>query len=135
MARSIDKVAWLNFNNLTVAAYPFYLFHVPGGYRFAAEPCSPFFPEFNLAAAYLFILLFFDVFILYILQKSLIYYFAQQIRNAGRNRKRVLVVGTGKRAEQFLAVVKNNFSWGLDVVGLLTNDFDNVDKEIKGVRV
>jgi len=44
-------------------------------------------------------------------------------------------VGTGLRAEQFSAVVKNNFSWGLDVVGLLTNDTDNLDKEIKGVRV
>ena len=54
MTWSIDKVACLIFNNLTIAAYPFYLFHVPGGYWFAAEPCSRFFPEFNLAAAYFF---------------------------------------------------------------------------------
>jgi len=68
----------------------------------------PLFFEFDFAATHLFILLFFDVFVLYILQKSLFYYFARQVRKAGRNRGRVLVVGTGVRAEQFLAVVKNN---------------------------
>jgi len=82
-----------------------------------------------------FILLFFDVFILYILQKSLLYYFAQQVRKAGRNRRRVLVVGTGERTEQFLSVVKSNFSWGLDVVGLLSADPDMLNKEIKGIPV
>ena len=82
-----------------------------------------------------FFFLFFDVFILYILQKSLLYYSARQIRKAGRNRRRVLVVGTGAHAEQFLAVVKNNFSWGLDVVGLLSGDAEMLNKEIEGVPV
>jgi exopolysaccharide biosynthesis polyprenyl glycosylphosphotransferase len=72
---------------------------------------------------------------LFIAEKSLLFYLASYIRRKGRNRKRVILIGTGTRARQFINTVKNNFSWGLDIVGLLTGDPDNIGLKIEGIIV
>ena len=64
--------------------------------------------------------------LLYIMEKSVMYFIAGYIRRKGRNRKRVLVVGTGTRAKRFIETVNNNFNWGLDIIGLLTGDTEKV---------
>ena len=82
-----------------------------------------------------FILSFFIILFLLILEKSILFYVARFIRNRGHNRKRILVVGTGTRAGQFIEKVRNNFGWGLDIVGLLTGDTEKVGKRYHGVPV
>jgi exopolysaccharide biosynthesis polyprenyl glycosylphosphotransferase len=73
--------------------------------------------------------------LLFIAEKSFLFYAASLIRLKGRNRKRVILIGTGTRASNFINVVKNNFHWGLDIVGLLTGDYGNIGKEVLGVKV
>jgi len=73
--------------------------------------------------------------ILFIIQKSLLFIIAKKIREQGKDRKRVLLIGTGTRAKNFISVVKNNFNWGLDIVGLLTGDQDKVGQEIDGIKI
>jgi len=69
------------------------------------------------------------------LEKSLLYFIANYIRQKGRNRKRVILIGTGTRTKKFIDTVNKNFSWGLDIIGLLTGDKEKVGRLIYGVKV
>ena len=73
--------------------------------------------------------------LLYIIEKSAMYFIAGYIRKKGRNRKRVLVIGTGTRAKRFINIVNNNFNWGIDIIGLLTGDEEKVGGEFYGLPV
>jgi exopolysaccharide biosynthesis polyprenyl glycosylphosphotransferase len=94
-----------------------------------------FFFNFTSLRRTFFVLAFVDLLVFFILQKSLLFYFAQLVRKAGRNRKRVLVVGTGTRCQRFINTVKKNFAWGLDIIGLLTGDEERVGKTFYGYKV
>lgn len=71
----------------------------------------------------------------FLAEKTLLFFVAAIVRKKGRNRKRVLLLGTGTRAKQFIDKVNMNFSWGLDIVGLLTGDLEKVRQEFYGVKV
>jgi exopolysaccharide biosynthesis polyprenyl glycosylphosphotransferase len=73
--------------------------------------------------------------LLFLAEKSFIFYAASLIRRKGRDRKRVLLIGTGSRARNFINVVRSNFHWGLDIVGMLTGDIENIGKEVLGVKI
>jgi exopolysaccharide biosynthesis polyprenyl glycosylphosphotransferase len=83
----------------------------------------------------IFILFFFVSLLLFIVEKSFLFYVAAVIRQKGKNRKRIVLIGTGTRARHFIEVVRNNFHWGLDIVGLLTGDKENVGYEVLGVKI
>ena len=69
------------------------------------------------------------------LEKVALFYIANVVRGRGANRKKLLVVGTGKRAENFIKTVEDNLSWGLDIVGLLSGDKSKVGLDFYGHRV
>lgn len=73
--------------------------------------------------------------LLFIIEKSFLFFAASLIRRKGKNRKRVILIGTGTRARNFISTVKNNFHWGLDIVGLLTGDRENIGKEVEGIEI
>lgn len=75
------------------------------------------------------------VLVMFVTEKTLLFYVARLVRRRGKNRKRVLVVGTGTRAKQFVTAVANNFAWGLDIIGLLTGDPEKVGQEFYGLEV
>jgi FlaA1/EpsC-like NDP-sugar epimerase len=83
----------------------------------------------------MFIVFFLVSLFLFIAEKSLLFYAASLIRRKGKNRKRVILIGTGTRARNFISTVNNNFHWGLDVVGMLTGDLENIGKEIEGIEI
>ena len=83
----------------------------------------------------IFIVFFIISLFLFIAEKSLLFYAASFIRRKGRNRKRVILIGTGTRARNFISTVKNNFHWGLDIVGLLTGEEGNIGKKVEGIEV
>jgi exopolysaccharide biosynthesis polyprenyl glycosylphosphotransferase len=74
-------------------------------------------------------------FIVFTIQKSLLFAVAYWIREKGKDRKRIILVGTGSRAENFIKVVHKNFGWGLDIVGLVTGDIEKVGTVIHGIKV
>lgn len=81
------------------------------------------------------IVLFFVSLTLFLFEKTLLYYVANFIRRKGKNRKKVLLIGTGTRTKQFIKTVKNNFHWGLDIVGIVTGDYEIIGREIEGIKV
>ncbi len=83
----------------------------------------------------IFVFSFVSVFGFVSVQKMLMYLIAGRLRARGTNRKRILLVGTGPRAENFISVVRANFDWGLDIVGLLTGDAEKVGESLYGYTV
>jgi len=47
----------------------------------------------------------------------------------------VLVVGTGKRAEKFVQMVKQHPEWGIKIVGLVDNEPDKIAKKVSETEV
>ena len=68
-------------------------------------------------------------------EKLLLFFAAKIIRSRGRNRKTVLVVGTGNQARQFLETIQKHFHWGLDIVGFLDPAKGKVGQEIFGKKI
>lgn len=57
------------------------------------------------------------------------------IHARGYNHVNLLIVGTGKRARDFIRTVKSHANWGLTIVGLIDDDHGMFGKEIEGHRV
>jgi exopolysaccharide biosynthesis polyprenyl glycosylphosphotransferase len=74
-------------------------------------------------------------FLMLSIEKVFIFYIAKTFRGKGRNRKKILIVGTGKRARNFIETVEKNLGWGLDIVGLTTGDKLKVGMDFHGHRV
>jgi len=72
---------------------------------------------------------------LLILGKKYTYYLLDKIHEQGFNQINLLIVGTGRRAQDFIRVVKEHSNWGLKIVGLIDDDHGMFGKEIEGYRV
>jgi len=65
-------------------------------------------------------------------EKIILFRVAKEFRKRGKNRKKVLVVGNGDRAKNFIKTVEKNIGWGLDIIGLISanmpmgNDFSRI---------
>lgn len=69
------------------------------------------------------------------LNKLILNKFFNYIHSKGFNQVNLLIVGTGKRAREFIRVVKNHSNWGLRIVGLIDDEHGMFGKEIEGYRV
>ncbi|MBU1145301.1 MAG: sugar transferase [Firmicutes bacterium] len=83
----------------------------------------------------LMIVYFFVSLVIFSLQKTILFFIASFIRKKGLDRKKILLVGANGNAGQFIESVENNFSWGLDIIGVLTDSGSDVGKELQGVKV
>lgn len=72
---------------------------------------------------------------LLLIDKKLTYNFLNNIHEKGFNRINLLIVGTGRRAQEFIRVVKKHSNWGLRIVGLIDDEHGLYGKEIEGYRV
>ncbi len=70
-----------------------------------------------------------------IVEKRLISALLDRMHKHGFNQINLLIVGTGRRAQEFIKVVKENANWGLRIVGLIDDEHGMYGKEIKGNRV
>jgi exopolysaccharide biosynthesis polyprenyl glycosylphosphotransferase len=68
-------------------------------------------------------------------EKKLFLVFLDFIHLRGYNQINLLIVGTGKRAQEFIKAVKNHANWGLRIVGLIDDEHGMYGKEIDGFRV
>ncbi|MDQ7052797.1 MAG: sugar transferase [candidate division KSB1 bacterium] len=70
-----------------------------------------------------------------IIEKVLLSYILDYMHKLGYNQINLLIVGTGKRARQFIRTVKKHSNWGLNIIGLIDDDHGMFGKEIEGYRV
>jgi len=57
------------------------------------------------------------------------------IHQRGYNQINLLIVGTGKRARDFIKTVKEHSNWGLKIVGLIDDEHGMFGQDIEGFRV
>jgi len=70
-----------------------------------------------------------------VLERQLLNLLLDYIHELGYNQVNLLIVGTGRRARDFIHVVKSHANWGLRIVGLIDDEHDMFGKEIEGYRV
>jgi len=70
-----------------------------------------------------------------VIEKVAIFLIARYVRTQGYNYRMLLIVGTGRRASQFISNIKNHPEWGLRIAGILDYEEAQIDKEIEGARV
>jgi len=68
-------------------------------------------------------------------EKLILFNIAKEIRKRGGNRKKVLVVGSGMRAKNFIETVEKNLEWGLDIVGLVAENGSFFGAELYGKKI
>jgi len=73
--------------------------------------------------------------VLLLAERKLVNSFLDYIHTRGYNHVNLLIVGTGKRARDFIRTVKSHSNWGLSIVGLIDDDHGMFGKEIEGYRV
>jgi lipopolysaccharide/colanic/teichoic acid biosynthesis glycosyltransferase len=69
------------------------------------------------------------------LEKTALFYVAKELRKRGINRKRVLIVGNGDKAREFIDAVEKNIEWGLDIVGIVKAAADGLTCSSPGVKI
>jgi exopolysaccharide biosynthesis polyprenyl glycosylphosphotransferase len=72
-----------------------------------------------IARTYVFIFFISNVICL-MLEKVLMFKVAKKIRESGRNRKKIIVLGNGTMAYGFVRIAEANLGWGLDIIGIVT---------------
>jgi exopolysaccharide biosynthesis polyprenyl glycosylphosphotransferase len=68
-------------------------------------------------------------------EKIILFEIAKKIREKGKNRKQVIVVGSGLSAKNFIEMVEKNVGWGLDIVGLVVHRDSIREKERYGKKI
>ena len=81
--------------------------------------------------ALVFVLTFVNLF----LGKLFILAVSRYIRSKGYNYRNILIVGTGKRAQEFIKAIHQHSEWGLRIVGLIDRDEDKKGQVISGYTV
>lgn len=74
-------------------------------------------------------------FIFLFFEKLTLFYLAKFLRKQTKNRIKILVVGTGNRAKNFIEKAEKNLSWGLEIIGLISGDKLKVGQEFHGHKV
>ncbi len=72
---------------------------------------------------------------LLLLEKIILMNLFRFFRKKGLNFRMLLIVGTGKRAESFINLVRKHAEWGLRIHGLVDEDFTRVGKIVNGCKV
>ena len=70
-----------------------------------------------------------------IFEKAFIYLIVSYMRKRGYNYRRILIVGTGKRAAHFIGRIKAHPEWGLKIIGILDYEHNHICTEYEDIEV
>ena len=68
-------------------------------------------------------------------EKSVIFFVMHFMRRRGYNFQKILIVGTGRRAVQFIQKIESHPEWGFRIVGIVDYENINIGKIILGIEV
>jgi FlaA1/EpsC-like NDP-sugar epimerase len=57
-----------------------------------------------------------------LLEKTAVFMSAHYVRRQGLNTRRILIVGTGKRAQEFIKKVDSHAEWGFEILGAIDDE-------------
>ena len=70
-----------------------------------------------------------------VLEKGVLLALFRILRKSGFNCRGILIVGTGRRAQQFIDLIHKHAEWGLRIIGLVDEDSSHIGKTINGCKV
>lgn len=73
--------------------------------------------------------------ILLLIGKRILSIILALIHKRGYSQINLLIVGTGRRAREFIRAIKENNNWGLHIIGLIDDEYGMFGKKIEGYRV
>lgn len=68
-------------------------------------------------------------------EKTMIYFIMHSVRRRGRNQRRLLIVGTGRRAANFIHKIRAHPEWGLDILGAIDDEPGRSVESVDGVKI
>lgn len=77
----------------------------------------------------------FNAILLLIIEKKMIYLVLDFLNQKGFSQVNILIVGTGKRAQEFIRLIKKHSHWGFNIVGLIDEEHGLYGHEVEGYRV
>jgi exopolysaccharide biosynthesis polyprenyl glycosylphosphotransferase len=70
-----------------------------------------------------------------LLEKAVIFKITHYMRKQGYNYRRVLIVGTGRRANDFMNKIKAHLEWGFQIIGAVDFDDEKIGQDFNSVKV
>ena len=70
-----------------------------------------------------------------IFEKVFVYFLITYTRKLGYNYRRLLIVGTGKRAAQFIGKIRAHPEWGLKIIGVVDYEHERICAEFEDIEV
>jgi exopolysaccharide biosynthesis polyprenyl glycosylphosphotransferase len=74
-------------------------------------------------------------YILILAEKTVFYMAIHYVRRRGRNYRRLLIVGTGRRAAEFIRKIKIHPEWGFHILGAIDDEPGRGIKKVDGVDI
>jgi exopolysaccharide biosynthesis polyprenyl glycosylphosphotransferase len=68
-------------------------------------------------------------------EKAIIYLVMQSVRRRGLNQRRLLIVGTGRRAADFIRKIHDHPEWGLKILGAIDDEPGRGIEFVDGVKI
>jgi exopolysaccharide biosynthesis polyprenyl glycosylphosphotransferase len=94
-----------------------------------------FFFQFKFVSRLFFISFILITAFMLIIVKVIVFYMIKKARKRGHNYKRFLIVGTGKRAGNFISRINDHPEWGFKIEGVIDYEKQPAGKEVKGVKI
>jgi exopolysaccharide biosynthesis polyprenyl glycosylphosphotransferase len=69
------------------------------------------------------------------LDKFIFFSSTKALRKKAKNRKKILIIGTGDRAKNFIETVEKNLGWGLNIIGLISGNRSKAGMNFYGHKV
>lgn len=70
-----------------------------------------------------------------LLEKAAIFFVMRSVRKKGYNFRKILIVGTGRRAVHFIRKLEEHPEWGFRIAGIVDYEQVNVGKLVSGIEV
>ena len=74
-------------------------------------------------------------FVLMLTEKTVLYLGAHYVRRRGGNYRRLLIVGTGRRAAEFIRRIKGHPEWGFHILGAIDDEPGRGIDKVDGVKI
>jgi exopolysaccharide biosynthesis polyprenyl glycosylphosphotransferase len=74
-------------------------------------------------------------FLMILAEKTAIYILMHFVRRRGHNYRRLLIVGTGRRAAEFISRIKRHPEWGFQILGAIDDEPGRGIKKVDGVDI
>jgi exopolysaccharide biosynthesis polyprenyl glycosylphosphotransferase len=74
-------------------------------------------------------------FLMILVEKTALFIFLHHYRRRGHNYRRLLIVGTGRRAAEFISRIKRHPEWGFQILGAIDDEPGRGIKKVDGVDI